>query len=94
VKNESLSIWIPMALSGVSWSTASVLLHFGHDDRYPILDVRALEALGITQAGPYTLPFWKAYVAVCREIDDATGYGMWVIDRALWQWSKERSRSR
>lgn len=32
-----------LGLSGVSWPTASVLLHFGHLDRYPILDVRALE---------------------------------------------------
>ena len=36
-----------MALSGVRWPTASVLLHFGHRDRYPILDYRALEALGV-----------------------------------------------
>jgi hypothetical protein len=93
-QTESLRIWIPMALSGVSWPTASVLLHFGHSDRYPILDVRALEAIGVTPAVPYTLQFWGAYVAACRKIDDKTGYGMRTIDRALWQWSKERSASR
>src|SRR4051794_39850067 len=47
-KSESLRIWIPMGLSGVQWATSSVLLHFGHSDRYPILDFRALEALGVT----------------------------------------------
>lgn len=94
VSAEALRIWIPLALSGVSWPTASVLLHFGHSDRYPILDVRALEALGVTQTVLYTLPFWNAYVAACRKIDDETGYGMRTIDRALWQWSKERSGSR
>lgn len=88
---EALRIWIPMALSGVSWPTASVLLHFGHRDRYPILDYRALEALGVTRYTAFTVPFWNAYVAACRTIDDDTGLGMRIIDRAMWQWSKERS---
>lgn len=90
---ESLRIWIPMALSGVQWPTASVLLHFGHQDRYPILDYRALEALGVERV-TYTVPLWNAYVTACRKIDDETGYGMRVIDRALWQWSKDRSQLR
>jgi len=94
VTAEPLRIWIPMALSGVSWPTASVLLHFGHHDRYPILDVRALEALGVTQTVLYTVAFWSGYVAACRKIDDETGLGMRTIDRALWQWSKERSGNR
>ena len=89
-KTEALRIWIPMALSGVRWPTASVLLHFGHRDRYPILDYRALEALGVTEPVNYTVPFWNAYVAACRQIDDQTGFGMRIIDRAMWQWSKER----
>jgi len=88
---EGLRIWIPMALSGVRWPTASVLLHFGHRDRYPILDYRALEALGVAESVNYALPFWNAYVAACRKIDDETGFGMRIIDRAMWQWSKERS---
>jgi hypothetical protein len=90
-QSEGLRIWIPMALSGVQWATASVLLHFGHRDRYPILDYRALEALGVKPYVP-TVSFWNAYVAACRAIDDETGFGMRTIDRALWQWSKERSR--
>ncbi len=91
---ESLRIWIPMALSGVRWPTASVLLHFGHKDRYPILDYRALEALGVTESANYTVPFWNVYVTACRKIDDETGFGMRIIDRAMWQWSKERSQGR
>ncbi len=91
---EALRIWIPMALSGVRWPTASVLLHLGHRDRYPILDYRALEALGVTESVNYTVPFWIAYVTVCRKIDDQTDSGMRTIDRAMWQWSKERSQER
>lgn len=91
---ELLRISIPMALSGVLWPTASVLLHFGHHDRYPILDYRALEALGFAEPVRYTVPLWNAYVAACRKIDDDTGYGMRIIDRAMWQWSKEQSKRR
>jgi hypothetical protein len=93
-KTEALRIWIPMGLSGVLWATSSVLLHFGHRDRYPILDYRALEALGVTGHVNYTIRFWNAYVAACRAIDDETGLGMRTIDRAMWQWSKERSEGR
>jgi hypothetical protein len=89
--SEALRIWIPMGLSGVQWATASVLLHIGHHDRYPILDYRALEAFGLTGPTTYTMPFWLGYVAACRALDDATGLGMRAVDRALWQWSKERS---
>ena len=53
---EALRIWIPMAMSGVRWPTASVLLHFGHRDRYSILDYRALEALAVTEPVNYTVP--------------------------------------
>jgi hypothetical protein len=34
-RSEALRIWIPTALAGVHWATSSVLLHFGHRDRYP-----------------------------------------------------------
>jgi hypothetical protein len=93
-ESERLRILIPMTLSGIQWATSSVLLHFGHKDRYPILDWRALEALGVTESVSYTLPFWNAYVVACRAIDDKTGFGMRIIDRAMWQWSKERSKKR
>jgi hypothetical protein len=75
----------PDGTVGVRWPTASVLLHFGHRDRYPILDYRALETLGVTEPVNYTVPFWNAYVAACRQIDDQTGFGMRTIDRAMWQ---------
>jgi hypothetical protein len=69
-----------------------VLLHFAHRDPYPILDYRALEALGITGQVNYTLEFWGGYVAACRNLSDATALDMRTVDRALWQWSKEQTR--
>jgi hypothetical protein len=67
---------------------------FGHEDRYPILDYRALEALGVSKPAAYTVLFWNAYVGACRKIDDEIRMRHGVIDRALWQWSKERSQRR
>jgi hypothetical protein len=70
-----------------------VLLHFGHRDRYPILDYRALSGLGVTDHAN-TVSFWNACVTACRAIDHETGFGMRTIDRALWQWSKEQDKNR
>lgn len=67
-KSEALRIQIPQALYGVSWATASVLLHLAHTEPYPILDYRALEALGVTGVVVYTLPFWVGYVSTCRRL--------------------------
>ena len=90
-RSEALRIQIPMALRGVSWATASVLLHLAHTDRYPIIDYRALEALSVKKPPACTLSLWLAYVVKCRELASKANVDMRTLDRALWQWSKERS---
>ena len=89
-KSEALRIEIPRALAGVDWATASVLLHLAHTDPYPILDYRALEAFGMNRVPTYTVTFWNSYVAACRSLATNAGVDMRTLDRALWQWSKER----
>jgi hypothetical protein len=92
--DERIRIGTLLLLRGVSWPTASVLLHFGHRDRYPILDIRALEALGSKEpASGYSFEFWWAYVLECRRLADAAAVDMRTLDRALWQWSKQRNRT-
>ena len=54
-KTELLRIMLPTVLDGVAMPTASVLLHFGSTDPYPILDFRALWSLGI-DASPVLRP--------------------------------------
>ena len=80
-----------LALRGVGMPTASVLLHFAMPDRYPILDVRALESLGVSGHTSYTVAFWVAYVGACRALAAAHGVTLRTLDKALWQASKERS---
>jgi hypothetical protein len=50
---EEPRIKILFVLNAVSWPTASVILHFGYDNRYPILDYRALWSVGIKMPPPY-----------------------------------------
>lgn len=88
--NELLRIGILMLLGGVSWPTASVLLHFGHSERYPILDYRALWSLTIAEPkSDYSFPFWWRYVQICRELASKRKVTMRTLDRALWQFSAE-----
>ena len=45
------------SLHGVEWATASVLLHLAYPERYPILDQRVLQALGVPQPSSYSFRY-------------------------------------
>lgn len=79
-----------LLLHGVRYPVASTILHFAHEEPYPILDFRALWSLGIEkQPAYYSLDFWLAYTHCCRSLAEQAGVPMRVLDRALWQYSKE-----
>ena len=78
------------SLDGVSWPTASVLLHLAYPERYPILDWRALHALGVRDRSSYTQRFWEAYVDEYVRLVELAGVDGRTLDQALWQWSKEQ----
>jgi hypothetical protein len=79
------------SLDGVSWPTASVLLHIAYPERYPILDRRALHALGVRERSSFTQGFWEAYVDEYVRLARLAGVDGRTLDQALWQWSKEQS---
>lgn len=91
-RDERLRIEVLTLLRGVDWPTASVILHFGHVDPYPILDIRALWSVGVASPPVYDFPFWWEYTKVCRSVTRRYSCTMRVLDRALWQYSKERQR--
>jgi hypothetical protein len=91
-EDEELKIRVLLLLSGVSWPTASVILHFCDRGRYPILDYRALWSLGVKKAPPYNYEFWARYRDFVRGLADRISLDMRTIDRALWQYSKEKQR--
>ena len=89
---EKLRIEILTLLDGVNWPTASTILHFCAKGRYPILDYRALWSTGKSVPKKYDFDFWWEYTMFCRQIAKRCGVSMRTLDRALWQYSKERQR--
>ena len=88
--DERLRIGTPTLLQGVLMPTSSVLLHLGHRDPYPILDVRALWSLGVDKPPLYyAFEYWWAYVETCRALTSEANVPMRTLDRALWQYSNE-----
>ena len=91
-EDEAARMTALLELDGVGVPTASTLLYCVFPDRYPILDVRALESLGIKPRSQYPLSFWLEYLDACRELAQLAGVSLRTLDKALWQYSKERSR--
>ncbi len=78
------------SLAGVEFPTGSVLLHLADPDRYPILDKRALHALGVRRPVTYSHRFWAEYVEEYRRLVENARVDGRTLERALWQWSKEQ----
>ena len=88
-KCERIRIEVLTLLDGVSWPTASVILHLFHPDPYPILDFRVVWSLSLEVPSQYTFWFWWLCVDFCRDTATQARVNMRTLDRALWQWSKE-----
>ena len=73
-KTERLRVGALRSLRGVQWPMASVILHFAFPDRYPILDVRAMNTVGGSTL--YTFERWIEYVTLCRQKSDEYGISM------------------
>ena len=82
-KSERLKIGALLSLAGVGWPTASVILHFAYDPkRYPILDVRAMNAVGGT--ANYNFTRWMEYVDLCQSTAKQHNINLRTLDKALW----------
>lgn len=92
--DERLRIEVLTLLDGVDWPTASVILHFCHAAPYPVLDYRAIWSLGVVKPPPYNFAFWREYTRACRRLAARSTGSMRTVDRALWQYAKERQAGR
>ena len=90
--DEATRIGALLELEGVGVPTASTLLYFAFPDDYPIVDIRALESLGVKPRSTYPVSFWLEYLGACRELARTAGVSLRTLDKALWQYSKELSR--
>ncbi len=57
--------------------------------KYPIIDFRALWSLQVNVPNKYTFEFWRKYVQYCRKIARENHVDLRILDKALWQYSKE-----
>jgi hypothetical protein len=76
-------------LEGVGVKMASAILTAIDPERYTVLDVRALDALGVENSEDIDL--YVLYVEACRGMARKYGVKMRDLDRANWQWSKRKS---
>ena len=89
-KSERARIQSLLILHGVGWPMASVILHFFHRDPYPILDYRALWSSSLHEPTYYKFDLWWSYVQFCRKLAKGNSIDIRTLDRALWQYSKEK----
>ena len=89
--NDQTAVEALIELSGVGVPVASAILTAIYPNRYTIIDFRALEALG-TNTTNRSVSFYLRYLRHCRETAEMYGVSLRQLDRALWQWSYERTQ--
>ena len=90
--DDSDSIRYLRRLDGVGWAVASAILHWFHDDCYPIWDRHARWSVQLDKDNG-SFKYWKAYVEFCRTIAVAYKVDMRTLDRALMTYGKKNSIS-
>ena len=79
---ERLRVGALLALRGVDWRMASVILHFAFPGHYPILDERVMRA--IDRPRRFNFDSWIQVTKFLREKSMEFGVTMRELDRALW----------
>lgn len=95
--SDSVAISALSGLGGIGIPTASAILAAMFPERFTVIDVLALEALGIRHYS-LTVPYYLDYLEYCRKLVAEHGIrpqgeasALRILDRALWQWSKEEA---
>jgi hypothetical protein len=90
--NDASALSALMQLKGVALRTASAILHWMIQDRFPILDVRVVAALGLTESASYEdFGFYSLVATRVRDLARECDIDLRTTDRALWAWDKLRS---
>ena len=89
-KTERAAISVLVGLQGVNVPVASAILTAIDIERYTVIDFRALEALGYKSADR-SVNFYLTYLDFCRQLAKRHKVRLRDLDRALWQWSEERT---
>ncbi len=79
-------------LHGVGVPMASAILTTIHPGKCTVIDVRALESLGVLKYPSGSVDYYLSYLCKCRDLAHKYRVDLRTLDRALWQWSKEHSK--
>ncbi len=92
-RSDEAAVAVLLLLSGVALRTATALLHWMMPDRYPILDFRVVNALGLE--APRTWEDVGFYLEISERLCEqagSLGNDLRTLDRALWAWVKAKNR--
>ena len=87
---ERARIEVLTLLDGVQYPTASAILHLLHSEPYPLIDYRTLWSVSAPAPYQHSFKLWWQYVEFCRRLAERSDMDMRTLDRALWQYSKEK----
>jgi hypothetical protein len=87
--SERSAIEILDRLHGVGVPVASAILTTILPEKYTIIDVNALEALGVDDKSKSQAVYYLAYLKKCRELAAQFNVSLRTMDHALWQWGYE-----
>jgi hypothetical protein len=88
-ENERTAIAGLCGLYGVNVPVASAILTCIAPKRYTIIDFRALQALG-NRTTDRSIEFYLEYLQHCRGLARRCDVTLRQLDRALWNWSKNK----
>jgi hypothetical protein len=86
-KRDRTKVAVLLGLRGVQVPMASAILTAIDPEHYTIIDVRALQSLGVTQSSP-SVDHYLKYLDFCRSAAKERNVPLRAFDRALWQRSK------
>jgi hypothetical protein len=89
---ERSAISVLIGLIGVDVPVASAILTAINPERYTVIDFRAIESLGFTTKDR-SVDFYLYYLECCRALAERHQVTLRDLDRALWQWSSEKSKT-
>lgn len=76
-----------LKLEGVGWPMASVIFHFVFRNKYPILDIRAMNTVGGSHHY-YSIRKWREYTKLCQKKAKECEISMRTLDKALWAYDR------
>jgi hypothetical protein len=77
------------SLKGIGLPVASAILTAVFPERFTVIDVMALRALGVPEGTPLSVPLYERYLTFCWQHANRLGISLRDMDRALWQWGSD-----